>query len=138
VLNHCIAGGAGLRGEDVLNANCASVFREGRLDPDVWPLGELHVRPLNLFAVEAFLQVQVETDQGEYNGDWPAGFVSGVVQTPDNLWVVPEISPGRVQVYDSNWHFLRGWQVKSFGKKFRIACNTLAAEQHFGQGARQA
>jgi hypothetical protein len=62
--------------------------------------------------------------QPSANFDWPAGFVSGVVQTPDNLWVVPEISPGRVQVYDSNWHFLRGWQVKSFGKKFRIACNS--------------
>jgi hypothetical protein len=55
---------------------------------------------------------------------WPAGYVKGIARTPGGLYVVPLTTPGRVQLYDPNWHFLRGWQVDSYGKDFKVACNS--------------
>src|SRR6476469_4985815 len=40
--------------------------------------------------------------------EWPSGYVRGVVQTQDGKYVVPHIPAGRVQLYDSQWRFIRG------------------------------
>src|SRR5262249_50277691 len=37
--------------------------------------------------------------------EWPVGYASGVVSTPEGLHVVPHTPSGRVQVYDANWSF---------------------------------
>ena len=53
--------------------------------------------------------------------EWPSGYVRGVVQTQDGKYVVPHIPAGRVQLYDSQWHFIRGWQVDASGGDFTVA-----------------
>jgi hypothetical protein len=53
--------------------------------------------------------------------EWPAGYVDGVRKTASGLHVVPLVPEGRVQLYDSNWHFLRGWNVDALGGDFKVA-----------------
>jgi hypothetical protein len=53
--------------------------------------------------------------------EWPAGYVDGVRTTASGLHVVPLVPEGRVQLYDSNWHFLRGWNVDALGGDFKVA-----------------
>ncbi len=52
--------------------------------------------------------------------EWPAGYVSGVVQMADGGYVVPLVPCGRVQIYDSQWRFLRGWNVDAEGGDFKV------------------
>ena len=52
--------------------------------------------------------------------EWPAGDVRGVVETSDGKYLVPLVPAGRLQIYDSNWHFLRGWQVNANGGSFTV------------------
>jgi hypothetical protein len=54
--------------------------------------------------------------------EWPSGYVRGVVQTQDGKYVVPHIPAGRVQLYDAQWHFIRGWHVDASGGDFTVAC----------------
>jgi hypothetical protein len=54
--------------------------------------------------------------------EWPSGYVRGVVQTQDGKYVVPHIPAGRVQLYDSQWRFIRGWHIDASGGDFSIAC----------------
>jgi hypothetical protein len=53
---------------------------------------------------------------------WPAGYVSGVMRMPDGNVVVPLVPAGRLQLYDPQWRFLRGWQVNASGGDFRVEC----------------
>jgi hypothetical protein len=52
--------------------------------------------------------------------EWPVGTVSGVVSTPDHFFAVPLTAPGRVQIYDSDWKFIRGWHVDAGGGTFKL------------------
>jgi hypothetical protein len=52
--------------------------------------------------------------------EWPAGYVRGVVQSSDGTYVVPLEPTGRIQLYDSQWKFLRGWQVDAEGGGFKV------------------
>lgn len=54
--------------------------------------------------------------------EWPAGYVSGVMTTADGKYVVPLVPAGRVQLYDAQWHFLRGWNVDAQGGNFKVKC----------------
>jgi len=54
--------------------------------------------------------------------EWPSGYVRGVVQTQDGKYVVPHIPAGRVQLYDSQWRFIRGWHADASGGDFSVAC----------------
>lgn len=56
--------------------------------------------------------------------EWPAGYVRGVVTTVDGRHIVPLVPPGRVQIYDSQWHFIRGWNVDASGGDFRVRCSS--------------
>jgi hypothetical protein len=60
--------------------------------------------------------------------EWPAGYVSGVVRMPDGRYVVPLVPSGRVQIYDSQWHFIRGWNVEAQGGEFRVECSSNEIE----------
>lgn len=42
---------------------------------------------------------------------WPVGYATGVIRTDDGLFVVPLKPAWRVQIYDQDWNFLRGWHV---------------------------
>jgi hypothetical protein len=53
---------------------------------------------------------------------WPAGFTNGVVRTPDGKYVVPLIPSGRVQLYDSQWRFLRGWHIDANAGAIKVEC----------------
>ena len=50
--------------------------------------------------------------------EWPVGIVDGVVVMPDGAQVVPHTASGRIQVYDRDWSFLRGWYVDAGGGVF--------------------
>ena len=52
--------------------------------------------------------------------EWPVGSSDGVIAMPDGTHVVPQIGPGRVQVYDSHWKFLRGWAIGARGRDFKV------------------
>ncbi len=43
--------------------------------------------------------------------EWPAGSVDGMITTQSGLRVVPTAAAGRVQVYDAEWNFKRGWHI---------------------------
>src|SRR2546423_1685308 len=49
--------------------------------------------------------------------EWPIGYTSGVSRTPSGDLVVPHDPSGRLQIYDGDRRFLRGWRVGS-GKPF--------------------
>jgi len=51
---------------------------------------------------------------------WPAGYANGVLRTPDGIYVVPLVPAGRIQLYDSQWRFLRGWQVDALAGDFQV------------------
>ena len=52
--------------------------------------------------------------------EWPSGDVRGVVETSDGKYLVPLAPASRLQIYDSNWHFLRGWQIDARGGSFTV------------------
>jgi hypothetical protein len=54
--------------------------------------------------------------------EWPAGYVDGIESLPDGKYVVPLEPSGRLQIYDANWHFLRGWQVDAHAGGFWVEC----------------
>jgi hypothetical protein len=56
--------------------------------------------------------------------EWPAGYVRGVVTTPDGKYIVPLWAAGRIQVYDSQLRFRHGWNVDAWGGPFRLRCPT--------------
>lgn len=53
---------------------------------------------------------------------WPAGNVEGIANLGDGTHVVPMVDQARIQLYDANWHFLRGWNVytHTYGKSFVV------------------
>jgi hypothetical protein len=52
--------------------------------------------------------------------EWPAGSVTGVATAADGKYIVPLVPSGRVQLYDSQWHFIRGWHVDAEGGDFKV------------------
>lgn len=52
--------------------------------------------------------------------EWPVGRATGVVSTKDGYWVVPHTPTGRIQIYDSHWKFLRGWNVDASAGTFKL------------------
>ena len=52
--------------------------------------------------------------------EWPVGYVSGVVTTPAGIHIVPHTPSGRVQLYDSEWRFIKGWHVDAGGGTFKV------------------
>lgn len=56
--------------------------------------------------------------------EWPAGYATHVVRTPDGKYLVPLVPAGRLQLYSADWHFLRGWNINALGGDFRAAENS--------------
>jgi hypothetical protein len=55
--------------------------------------------------------------------EWPVGYASGIISTQNGLHVVPHTPSGRIQVYDSDWTFIRGWHVDAGGGTFKLAAS---------------
>ena len=47
--------------------------------------------------------------------EWPVGSARGIVETTNHIFVVPHTPSGRIQLYDRNWKFIRGWHVDASG-----------------------
>jgi hypothetical protein len=70
--------------------------------------------------------------------EWPIGFASDVTRTPEGNLVVPLQAANRVQIYDSQRHFIRGWQIEAAGGIFMaralpdhtIEVNTSRTHKH--------
>jgi hypothetical protein len=78
-----------------------------------WPM--LLGGPLIAIGVVAFV-AQGFSALGGFNWlpetfEWPAGSVDDVITTANGLHVVPTNAAGRVQVYDADWNFIRGWHI---------------------------
>jgi hypothetical protein len=52
--------------------------------------------------------------------EWPVGHASQIIQLPNGQQVAVHESSGRLQVYDSQWHFIRGWAVNAGGGLFKV------------------
>jgi hypothetical protein len=52
--------------------------------------------------------------------EWPVGYASGVITTKDSVHIVPHTPSGRIQLYDANWKFLKGWHVDAGGGTFKL------------------
>jgi hypothetical protein len=50
---------------------------------------------------------------------WPIGFMESVAVTPNGDQIVTH-SVGRIQIYDPEWHFKRGWFLESRGGPYKI------------------
>jgi hypothetical protein len=55
--------------------------------------------------------------------EWPIGYAKGVISTKSGLYIVPHTPSGRIQIYDSNWSFIRGWHVDAGGGIFKLAAS---------------
>lgn len=56
--------------------------------------------------------------------EWPAGYASNVITTAKGEYLVPVVAAGRVQLYNADWHFVRGWNVDALGGDFKVAANS--------------
>ncbi|MGA7848810.1 MAG: hypothetical protein WCA13_06850 [Terriglobales bacterium] len=71
--------------------------------------------------------------------EWPAGYVRRVVTSADGKYIVPLWPSGRIQVYDSQWRFVCGWNVDAWGGYFIVQCSpsgvievfTLRDDRHY-------
>src|ERR1700722_6128247 len=69
----------------------------------------------------------------------PAGYARGGVSTGDGKHIVPLTPSGRLQIYDSHWYFIRGWNVDAGGGEFKVQCSandevevlTARGEHHY-------
>ena len=94
------------------------IKRQKRLNWLVWISGLVVI--IGASGVFAILLISTGTIPLPNSFEWPAGEVSGVVQTSDGKYLVPLVPVGRLQIYDSSWHFLRGWQVDDNGGSFTV------------------
>lgn len=61
--------------------------------------------------------------------EWPVGWAKGVVRTSDGGYAVPHEGAGRVQLYDEQLHFRRGWQTQAHGGGFTLTALTNGGVQ---------
>lgn len=52
--------------------------------------------------------------------EWPVGYSSDIKTTASGFHLVPLNGAARVQVYDSNWKFVRAWVVGTSGVNFKV------------------
>jgi hypothetical protein len=57
--------------------------------------------------------------------EWPVGSADGVIDLPNGDHVVPLTASSRIQVYDRDWRFLRGWYVDASGGHFHLTPSGL-------------
>lgn len=50
--------------------------------------------------------------------EWPMGRVNNVLTTDEGYLIAPHTNSGRIQIYDSELNFIRGWTIDSRGGSF--------------------
>jgi hypothetical protein len=55
-----------------------------------------------------------------FSFQWPVGSAKGILVMPEDQYVVPLRAANRIQIYDSEWKFLRGWYVDAHAGTFEI------------------
>lgn len=71
-----------------------------------------------------FLPVFVQISKGRMistSTDWPVGYSTEYARTSTGMYAVPHESVGRVQVYDAQKQFLRGWNIDANGGAISVA-----------------
>lgn len=61
--------------------------------------------------------------------EWPAGWTSNIVMTPEGFYIVPHTPAGRIQLYDAGMQFIRGWPVDAGGGVFKLLPFDAANQQ---------
>lgn len=51
---------------------------------------------------------------------WPVKYTWNATKANTDIYVVPIPPSGRIQLYDNNLKFIRGWPVEAFGGSFKI------------------
>jgi hypothetical protein len=59
--------------------------------------------------------------------EWPVGFTKGAAMVGDKFYAVPHTPSSRLQIYDSNWRFLRGWHLDAGAGAFMV--NAFGADR---------
>lgn len=54
------------------------------------------------------------------NFQWPIGKADNILVTKDKKYIVPHEETGRIQIYNRNLEFIRGWNVNASGGAFKI------------------
>lgn len=52
--------------------------------------------------------------------EWPVGQAENIIMTETGLFVVPLLWPSRIQLYDGDLRFIRGWHVPAAGGLFSV------------------
>jgi hypothetical protein len=52
--------------------------------------------------------------------EWPAGYEDGIELTPQGLYLVPLQFVNRLQIYDRNLKFGRGWHIPAIRGSFEV------------------
>jgi len=97
--------------------------------------GDRNIRPLVILGAmvmaygmfgwcAALLSVGGAFDRLPPTFEYPIWRTSGAVTLVDGTHVVPHTPSGRIQVYDRDWHYVRGWRVPSGGGDFRLLEST--------------
>jgi hypothetical protein len=94
----------------------------------VWNSGKLSTLLWSIFALlflVGFLGffAQCSLNAGAFlpaNVEWPVRWAENAVPLQDGSFAVSLKAVSRVQIYDGQWRFVRGWQVPVFGKPFRL------------------
>ena len=94
----------------------------GRLNWLIWTAGSLVVIGASGFFASALVAIGIFKPSASF--EWPAGYAHHVVSTSDGRYVVALEPSGRIQLYDSAWHFLRGWQVNAEGGNFTVVADS--------------
>lgn len=53
--------------------------------------------------------------------EWPAGWSDGTAMLSDGRWAAILRGGDRVQIYDADWEFVRGWNVGARGRLSGLA-----------------
>ncbi|MHC4118414.1 MAG: hypothetical protein ACYSWO_13010 [Planctomycetota bacterium] len=53
--------------------------------------------------------------------EWPVGNADNVLITNDGTYIVPHPESGRIQIYNADLEFQRGWPIKSNGGEFKLS-----------------
>lgn len=52
--------------------------------------------------------------------EWPIGKTDNVLKTEDNIYIVPHQSADRIQIYNSELEFIRGWNIDTGGGMYKL------------------
>jgi len=94
------------------------LFRKQFRDSSLWPvvaLGSTISTYGMLGWFGGFLSVGGAFDRFPKTFEYPIWRAEGAVTLADGTHVVPHAVSGRIQLYDRDWHYLRGWRVPSSG-----------------------